>query len=91
MKVDEKSIKGIWDMIAKIISLLKYFFKFLVWIYPSVSWNAKIGKAILPSTLKKENGFKIASPKWSHSINIIAIIFKVKLLNIKVYLLQIKR
>ena len=54
MKVDEKSIKGIWDMIAKIISLLKYFFKFLVWIYPSVSWNAKIGKAILPSTLKRE-------------------------------------
>lgn len=42
------NINGYWAISAKMNNLKKYFFKFFVCIYPSLIWNAKIGKAIRP-------------------------------------------
>ena len=46
--IEWNNIKGICEIIANTKSLKKYLLRLLVWVYPSVIWYAKIGKAILP-------------------------------------------
>ena len=71
-KCKERNTRNGSDIMIDILK--RYLFLFLVWIYPSVIQNAKIGIASLPAILSHIMSGKNISPTWSKTMLIIAMI-----------------
>ena len=70
-------LNGISELSAKMKRRPAYFFRFLVWKYPSTSRNANIGSAKRQMHVSHSFPETIVPQRWSHSINAIAKMWRV--------------